>query len=213
MNAIIRLGLIAAAMTVFLGYLVISHATARAGGTEVVLDVRGYDPRDIFLGHFSRIATELQQIDAATLEGEDEFKTGDPIYVVLAQGSDGNWQPVSLHTVRPQTGPFIHGFVRSSYRVDSVRAEPPNGEAGDVDLKGDDEAMPEPVERIWVHASFNIERYYASREMALQFEERLRELNADGGNGVRLILSLSASGDAIIKGFEIDGVRQIDRLW
>ena len=66
---------------------------------------------------------------------------------------------------------------------------------------------------IWIRSAFNIERYYASREMAQQFEARLRELNPDGGNGVRLILSLPPNGDAIIKGFEIDGVRQIDRLW
>lgn len=217
MSYTIRLGLIAAAMTAFLGFLVINHAAARASGTEVVLDVRGYDPRDIFLGHYSQIATELQQIDATVLEGEDEFESGDPIYVVLAPGDDGSWRAVSLHTVRPDAGVSIHGFVRSSYRVNAVRTEPPDGETGDDetgdDDAGDREAMPDSAERIWVHASFNIERYYASREMALQFEQRLRELNADGGNGVRLILSLPPSGDAIIKGFEIDGVRQIDRLW
>ena len=44
MSFTIRLALIAAAMTAFLGYLVISHASVRANGTEVVLDVRGYDP-------------------------------------------------------------------------------------------------------------------------------------------------------------------------
>tara|TARA_R110002095_G_scaffold71467_1_gene60889 strand:- start:1072 stop:1710 length:639 start_codon:yes stop_codon:yes gene_type:complete len=212
MSYTIRLGLIAAAMTAFLGFLVINHAAARARGTEVVLDVRGYDPRDIFLGHYSQIATELQQIDATVLEGEDEFENGDPIYVVLEPGEDGSWRAVSLHTMRPDAGVSIHGFVRSSYRVNAVRAESPDSETSDDDA-GDREAMPDSAERIWVHASFNIERYYASREMALQFEQRLRELNPDGGNGVRLILSLPPSGDAIIKGFEIDGVRQIDRLW
>tara|TARA_R110000744_G_scaffold50777_1_gene109658 strand:- start:6276 stop:6890 length:615 start_codon:yes stop_codon:yes gene_type:complete len=204
MNHLVRLGLIAAAMTAFLGYLVISHASARSSGTEVVLDVRGYDPRDIFLGHYSLIATELQQLDAAALAGDDEFDRGDPIFVMLAPGDDGNWRPVSLHAERPDAGTFIHGFVRSSHRAAPAPTEPRTGEAGDTVT-----AAPE----IWIRSAFNIERYYASREMAQQFEARLRELNPDGGNGVRLILSLPPNGDAIIKGFEIDGVRQIDRLW
>jgi len=213
MSFTIRLALIAAAMTAFLGYLVISHASVRANGTEVVLDVRGYDPRDIFLGHFSAIATELQQIDASLLAGEDEFESGDPLYVVLAPGDDGSWRAVSLHTARPEAGTFIHGYVRSSYRVDSIRTEPRPGTDEALETREALAAGPVPVERIWVHAVFNIERYYASREMAQRFELRLRELNPDGGNGVRLILSLRPNGDAIIKGFEIDGLRQLDRLW
>lgn len=208
MSFTIRLGLVAAAMTAFLGYLVVSHAAARASGTEVVLDVRGYDPRDLFLGHFSLIATDLRQLDAALLAGEDDFESGDSLYVVLAPGHDGIWQPVSLHRARPATGTFIHGVVESSYRVESARTEPQTGELQDPSV-----SEPLPVDRIWIHAAFNIERYYASREMALQFEQRLRSFDADGDNGVRLILSLPPSGDAIIKGFEIDGMRHIDRLW
>ncbi|WP_339749497.1 GDYXXLXY domain-containing protein [uncultured Maricaulis sp.] len=203
MSVTIRLALIAAAMTAFLGFLVISHAAARGSGTEVVLDVRGYDPRDIFLGHFSLITTDLQQLDAAELDGEDDFETGDPLYVVLAPGSDGLWQPVSLHSQRPDAGPFIHGVVRSSYRDDSAMTDPVTGEV-----------IPTGSARqISIRASFNIERYYASRELAQQLDESLRTLNPDGDNGVRLILSLPPNGDAIIKGFEIDGVRRIDRLW
>lgn len=202
MSVTIRLALIAAAMTAFLGYLVISHATARANGTEIVLNVRGYDPRDIFLGHFSLITTELQQLDAAMLEGEDEFESGDALYVVLTQNSDGVWQPVSLHRARPDTGLFIHGIVRSSYQVETEWTDPQTGETLD-----------QPEERIWVYSAFNIERYYASRDMAQQFDQHLRELNEDGETGVRLILSVPANGDAIIKGFEIDGERRIDRLW
>jgi uncharacterized membrane-anchored protein len=201
MSHIVRLGLIALAMTAFLAFMVIHHASARASGTEVVLNVRGYDPRDIFLGHFSLITTDLQRLDAATLDGEDMFEAGDPLYVVLAPGSDGDWQPVSLHTVRPDSGTVIHGFVQSSYRVDSDRTDPQTGEP------------PLPASEIWVQAAFNIERYYASREMAQQFDRRLRELDPDGRNGVRLILSLPPDGNAIIKGFEIDGVRRLDRLW
>ncbi|SDM50983.1 GDYXXLXY domain-containing protein [Maricaulis salignorans] len=204
MSHLVRLGIVAAAMTAFLGYLVINHANARANGTEVVLDVRGYDPRDIFLGHYSLIATELQRLDAAALAGEDEFDRGDSIYVVLAPGDDGDWRPVSLHSQRPDAGIFIHGFVRSSYRTESGPTDPLSDEAS-----ADAAAAPE----IWIHSAFNIERYYASRDMAQQFETRLRQLDPDGGNGVRLILSLPPNGDAIIKGFEIDGVRRIDRLW
>ncbi|WP_417310295.1 GDYXXLXY domain-containing protein [Devosia sp.] len=204
MKTTARLALIAAAMTAFLGFLVVNHATARAHGTEVVLDVRGYDPRDIFLGHFSMITTELQSLDASELTDEDVFKAGDALYVTLAPGEDGNWHPVSLQTRRPDSGVFIHGFVRSSHTIDSEWTDPQTGDRLDE---------PRPVHRVMVYGVFNIERYYASRELALAFERRLRERDSDGDNGVRLILSLSPGGNAIIKGFEIDGVRQIDRLW
>ncbi|WP_417494966.1 GDYXXLXY domain-containing protein [Maricaulis sp.] len=204
MTALSRLGLIALAMTAFLGFMVIDHANARASGTEIVLDVRGYDPRDIFLGHFSLIRTDLQQLDASELDGDDSFERGDPIYVVLERGDDDSWAPVSLHATRPDSGVFIHGFVGSRYTIEQEWTDPETGEPL---------AEARRVNRIQIHASFNIERYYASREMALDFDRRLRSFDEDGNNGVRLILSLPPSGDAIIKGFEIDGVRRIDRLW
>lgn len=204
MKTTARLALVAAAMTAFLGFLVVNHAAARANGTEILLDVRGYDPRDIFLGHYSMIATDLQLLNASELAGEDAFQTGDPLYVMLAPGEDGAWHPVSLQTTQPDNGAFIHGFVRSSYTIESDWTDTETGERLDE---------PRAVHRVMVRGVFNIERYYASRDLAQAFEQRLRELNPDGDNGVRLILSLSASGDAVIKGFEIDGERRIDRLW
>jgi len=54
---------------------------------------------------------------------------------------------------------------------------------------------------------YNLERYYASRDEALELE-RLRE-----GARLRLIVSVSASGDAVTKGLEIDGEDRLDRLF
>jgi len=63
-----------------------------------------------------------------------------------------------------------------------------------------------------IQAQFNIERYYAGRSEALALEDRLQGEEADEAP-VRIILALPASGHLLIKGFEIDGERRIDRVW
>ena len=67
MSATRRLALIALAMSGFLAFLVVQHASARAKGTEIVLDVRGYDPRDVFLG---RAAPDEPDEAAAAAAGD-----------------------------------------------------------------------------------------------------------------------------------------------
>tara|TARA_R110000868_G_scaffold369729_1_gene633173 strand:+ start:2527 stop:3141 length:615 start_codon:yes stop_codon:yes gene_type:complete len=204
MSATRRLALIALAMSGFLAFLVVQHASARANGTEIVLDVRGYDPRDVFLGHFSLIRTPLAHLDALTLGGEDAFAAGDEIFVSLEPDGAGGWQAVALHHERPRDGVFIRGYVRSSYEL-----------SGETRTAGpdDDAAGSAIADEIWIDSVFNIERYYASAAMARDLDLRLRASTPGDGSSMRLIISVSGNGDAIIKGFEVEGVRQIDRLW
>ncbi|WP_323762825.1 GDYXXLXY domain-containing protein [Maricaulis sp.] len=179
-----RLGLIAAAMTGFLVFMLVSHQSARNSGTELVMEVEGYDPRDIFLGHYAMIRTPLAMLDLAVLDGDDAFEDHAPVFATLEIGTDGLARPVAVYRQHPGQGLVAEGRV------------------------------------VWVgdavHARFNIERYYASRDQALALEDMLRDQVPDGGSAqarVRVILSLPASGNLMIKGFEIDGARHIDGLW
>jgi uncharacterized membrane-anchored protein len=207
MTRLVRLCLIAAAMTVFLGVMLGSHLQRRAGGTEILLDVEGYDPRDILLGHYALIRTPLQRLDVNALAGDDVFARGDRIYVSLETGPDGLAGPVAVHRQHPGAGIVAQGRVTGTSETSSTWVQEADPETGDM------RSVRREVDEDWVHAQFNIERYYASRDRALALQERLRMTDIAGSTGVRLILSVPGDGKLIVKGFEIDGERRLDRIW
>lgn len=183
MRLMIRLLLIAAAMSGLLTFMVINQANARAGGGEIRLDMEPVDPRDLLLGHYVELVTPLQRLDTSQLSDTAlaEFRQGDRIWVGLAQDGNGSSQPVSVHSSAPDM-PFVQGRVRHA----STAGE------GTGQL-------------LTVH--YNIERYFASPEAALELESLRNERR------LRLIVSVSESGSAVIRGLEIDGEDHIDRLF
>lgn len=183
MNLMIRLLVIAAAMTALLVFMVISQALARAGGAEIRLTMEPVDPRDLLLGHYVELVTPLQRLETAEMHGGPEhiFRKGDQIWVGIETGTDGSSRPVSVHSSRPG-GPFITGRIRHASSVDD-----------------------EPGQWLTVH--YNIERYFASPEAALELESYRDDRR------LRLIVSLSNNGTAVIRGLEIDSEDHIDRLF
>lgn len=203
MSHILRLGLIALAMTSFLSIMLTSHALQRAGGTEVMVAVEGYDPRDPLLGYYSRIRISLAELDALTLEGDNSFDRGDDIYVTVEAGADGVWAARALHQARPDSGTVIRGYVTGTTGpafewVNQV--EPDSGEVERVRVER---------ERQLIYVNYNLSRYYASRQTAQELDGILR----DASQSPRLILSVQDNGDALIKGLEINGERRDERLW
>lgn len=182
MNLMIRLMLIAATMTVLLALMVINQALARAGGTEIRLTMEPVDPRDLLLGHYVELVTPLQRLETSQLQGggEHTFRQGDRVWVGLETATDGSSRPVSIHASRPNET-FMAGRVRY--------ASSAGGEPGQ-----------------WLTVHYNIERYFASPEAALELESYRDERR------LRLIVSLSGNGSAVIRGLEIDGEDHIDRL-
>ncbi len=180
-----RLALIASVMTGFLVLMLGQNLLHRSGGTEILVPVEGYDPRDILLGHYANIRTPLHRLDSGDLDAPDEFDRGDRVFVILEDDGSGQVRPVAIRSSRPDSGLYIEGRMRST--------------------------QPVPGDTYWI--DYNIERYFASRERALALEDRLRERNADGETGVSLILSLNDNGAALIKGFVVDGDRRVDRIW
>ncbi|WP_300545248.1 GDYXXLXY domain-containing protein [Maricaulis sp.] len=207
MTRTLRLGLIAAAMTAFLGVMLASHLDRRANGAEILLPVEGYDPRDILLGHYANIRTPLNRLATAALDGDDDFTAGDRIFVVLETGAGSLARPVSIHREPPGSGLVALGrvlHVGPAHGEWVEETDPETGEIRRTHRAGEGE---------WIQARFNTERYYASREQALALETRLRERRDDGTTGVSLIVSVPADGGLIVKGFEMDGERRIDRIW
>jgi len=183
MKPLLRLVLIAAAMTALLVFMVVNQANARAGGTEIRLTMEPVDPRDLLLGHYVELVTPLQRLDTSQFgdAGGHAFRRGHRIWVRLETDGEGSSQPLSLHA-SPPGGSFIEGRVR--YASD-------NGD--------------EPGQWLTVH--YNIERYFASPEAALELEALRNERR------LRLVVSVSESGAAVIKGLEIDGEDHLDTLF
>jgi len=118
MNRTLRLFLIVAAMTAFLIGMVVDHATRRASGTEIILDLEPVDPRDLLAGYYVIVSTPLHLLTPDSLGGTDTFGRGDDLYAVVEESWDGVWHAVSIHRERPETGVFIHGKVQ--YATETV---------------------------------------------------------------------------------------------
>jgi uncharacterized membrane-anchored protein len=203
MSLFVRLAALAAAMSAILAAMVGVHAANRAGGTEIYLDMAPVDPRDLLLGHYVIIETELHRLDTADLGGpQTGWSRGDTAYVTLEETDTGSMAPVGAYLERPD-GLFIQGRVE---RVFTTRDH--------EDLAPLEDGSPgfvrEPIpgtERDELRVRYNLERYYAPREQALELERMRNE------DRLRLIVSLSADGHAVIKGLEIDGEPRYDRLF
>ncbi len=206
MSYLLRLGLIALAMTAFLSFMLVSHAHMRASGTEILVPVEGYDPRDPLLGHYSRIRIAANRLEVAGLAGEDEFEREDNIFVVFESGEDGVWAPVELASQRPSgERVFLHGLVLYSGSSDGEWVEVTDPETGETRF----DYVEHEMSRRTLTVDYRLNRYYASRETAQELDILLR----DESQNPRLILSVQSDGTAIIKGLEINGERRIERLW
>ena len=200
----IRLLLVALAMTAILAGLVGHHVWRRNSGDEIYLDMVPVDPRDILLGHYVVLTTPLHRIDTATVEGDRlDWERGDTIYVALATDSNGSSTPAALHRAPPSGGQFVRGQVDwAATMQDYADPDPlPDGTPGW-------QSDPIPgTERQELTVRFNLERYYAPRDQALDLEAMRDD------DRLRLIVSVGADGGAVIKGLEIDGEARYDRLY
>lgn len=137
MNRTIRLTLVAAAMTAFLIGMVFDHATRRASGTEVILDLEPVDPRDLLAGYYVIVSTPLHLLEPDSLGGDDSFATGDDIYALVEEDEEGVWQAVSIHHERPEAGVFLYGkvqhgsetMIRAGYNIERFYADEETAQA------------------------------------------------------------------------------------
>lgn len=197
MTAPVRLIAIALAMTGMLVVMAAGHALQRAGGEEVRLEMTPIDPRDLLLGHYATLATPLHRLDLTGLtDTPGRFERGDSIYVTLVPDETGTWQAARVHDRHPGEGVVMRGMVRHADRLRDRRSRRDGAD-------GDDGV----VFRHHVSVHYNLERYYAAHQDALALEH-LRDQAR-----MRLIVSVSRSGAAVIKGLEIDGEDRLDRLF
>lgn len=198
MSTSMRLIIMAAFMTGVLIAMAGLHAAQRTGGIEIRLDMLAVDPRDPLLGHYIIIETPIHQLDLnAYGPVQTGFTRGSDVFVTLLSDDEtGSWSAASVHERHPGEGVVIRGKVERVFPLIPWLEDEDGEWVRDRDNPRDELRM-----------RYNLERYYASRDEALALED-MRE-----GGRLRLIVSVSASGDAVIKGLEIDGEDRLDRLF
>lgn len=131
-----------------LAKIVYDRATLISTGQEIRLRVQGYDPRDLFRGHYVRMRPEISRFSTTEVEVEGRFASGDTVYAELRPGADG------FHTLR---------------RLTRERPVAPDGPI----LKGTANHVAEDGGTGSLQFPFT--RFYAARERALELEKFNRD--------------------------------------
>lgn len=83
-------------------------------GTEVTLEVRPIDPRDLLRGDYVIINLAITRLDAGLAKSGETLSSGDKVYVSMDADGDGLSQPTLITANRSVGGPLaIAGIVRS----------------------------------------------------------------------------------------------------
>lgn len=103
--AVIQLGLIAVPL--------LDRLEVVASGTEVTLDFRPVDPRDLLRGDYVIVSLKIEALDPAVPGLGENPSYGDTVYVVLEQRSGAGAAPVAVLTAPPDDGRLaLKGTVR-----------------------------------------------------------------------------------------------------
>jgi len=81
-------------------------------GTVVILKTQPVDPFDLFRGQYMTINYEISSVELP-----EETKEGDDIYVSLKEGDDKIWHAAEVSPNKPESGVFIKGTARDSWRI------------------------------------------------------------------------------------------------
>ncbi len=157
-----------------LGSMIWSRAAILRSGTEIVLEVRPIDPRDLLRGDYVTVGYDISALGRALFTGPipQEYSGPHTVFVRLKAGETGVWETVSA-------------------RFADAPATPPA--AGEVDLRGTVSFISAgggalPVE-------YGIERFYLPEGQGKEIEQGM------GVRPFRMKVAVAADGSAQIKSF------------
>ncbi len=193
-------------LTTALGWIVAKRMRILTTGREIVLKTEPVDPRDLFRGHYVRLAYEISRLPVKKIDGLKALQArcrsralpglkGRPVLVALVRGADGYWHfagatirgmAAMKEGIAPADATIIRGRLRYSW-------------CGGSDA--------------WI--AYGIERYYAPKEKAQALEKLTgRRAERQQRQPLGVILRVDASGQAAIAGLMIDGEKVYEEpLW
>ncbi len=138
--------LAALVQTAAVGKMVIDRNSLLRNGAEVRLETGFIDPRDLFRGHYVTLRLDISQFSQDSVETLGDPQLGQPVWVELAEGTNGFWQPTRLYAAQPEAaqGPVLKGTLLGSW--------------------GDQYTL-----------RFPIDRYFAPEPQALELEQLRRD--------------------------------------
>lgn len=157
MSIPLRIVLIVLVLSALLAGMIAKKQYTLATGTPILLETQPIDPRSLFRGDFVRLNYAISDLKLNELEGDDEFRENDTIYVVLEEGK-AYWQAVSVHRHWPDasvgqltikgrvvslgdtwqtgTGRIVHNAVGVEYGIEDYFV--PEGEGRDLERPSSD---------------------------------------------------------------------------
>ncbi|WP_293332574.1 GDYXXLXY domain-containing protein [Parvibaculum sp.] len=192
-----RFGLAVIALVIgqslFLAAMVWDRVSLLRSDTVVTLETAPVDPRDIFRGDYVILNYAISRLHLDALEGDDEFSSGDEIYVELAP--DGaTWKAVAVWRGAREPRPgnaIIRGHV--SY----VLAQAPATETSGTD--GNSIPCPNCGSAF---VTYGIESYFVpeGEGRVLEDQRNAGDLTIDvalGDNGTAAIKQLRLNGEPV----------------
>lgn len=80
-------------------------------GKTVILKTQPVDPFDVFRGQYMTINYEISRVELPA-----EAKEGNAVYVLLKEGDDKIWHADKVSLSKPDSGIFIKGTAKQSWR-------------------------------------------------------------------------------------------------
>jgi uncharacterized membrane-anchored protein len=167
---------VAALQIGFLVSMIAGRAAILRDGREVVLQVRPVDPRDLLRGDYVTIGYNVSTVPVSLFAARPDEAlrgAGETVFVRLAPGEDGIWQPVAARY-----------------------GEPPEASASpdEVDIRGT-VAMPWADSATEIPIDYGIERFYVPEGEGRAIEAGI------GERSFRMKVAVADDGTAQIKSF------------
>ncbi|MBD8878829.1 GDYXXLXY domain-containing protein [Roseibium polysiphoniae] len=110
----LKWGILALIQLAFIAIPLADRLNVQMTGTEVTLEVRPIDPRDLLRGDYVIINLAITRLDAGLAKSGETLSSGDKVYVGVDADGDGLSQPTLITANRSVAGPLaIAGIVRS----------------------------------------------------------------------------------------------------
>ncbi|WP_421860860.1 GDYXXLXY domain-containing protein [Oceanicaulis sp.] len=214
-----------------LGWMTLSHETARSSGRDVIFQTNPVDPRDVFFGHYAILNYRDFGDRDVSVPWRDPrgFQNGETVYVALTPSEQFETPGAVFATLEEATATGVPVL-----KAELVEAYAPIGEDPEVfwlrfDLP--EQYFADPETAIALQTDFETanamqgrrDRWETCRDLQQtapdQFEQSWMCEDFDLADEPRadipeygVILSVSDQGEAVIKGLYLDGRRLYDSL-
>ena len=181
-------GAVAVIQIALLGAMVVDRAQILRGGTEVKLQTRPIDPRDLLRGDYVVLGYDISTVPSGALFKQPSSSRHPVVYVKLAPKPDGLYEAVSVHTaVVPVTSPevLIRGTVAYGASCE------PDGQSFCDKLQ----------------IRYNLEKYFVPEGEGRKLED------ARNQRKLTIVAAVLPSGRAAIKRLLLDGQPVYEEPW